>query len=59
MICLIIDYELLEIFKEIYNEFERKGDINVRRKIKSFIYNMKDFTETQKSIMWNYIWKGD
>ena len=59
MICLIIDYELLEIFKDIYNEFERKGDINVRRKIKSFIYSMKDFTETQKSIMWNYIWKGD
>ena len=55
---MIIDYELLEIFKEIYNEFERKGDIVVRQKIKSFVYSMKDFNETQKTIMWNEIMKG-
>lgn len=54
-----IDYELIKIFKEIYNEFEQKGDIVVRKKIKSFIYNMKDFNETQKTIMWNEIMKGE
>ena len=53
-----IDYELIKIFREIYNEFEQKGDIGVRRKIKSFIYSMKDFNETQKSVMWNEIMKG-
>ena len=53
-----IDYELIKIFREIYSEFERKGDIVVRQKIKSFVYSMKDFNETQKTIMWNEIMKG-
>lgn len=53
-----IDYELIKIFREIYSEFERKGDIVVRKKIKSFVYSMKDFNETQKTIMWNEIMKG-
>lgn len=53
-----IDYELIKIFREIYSEFEQKGDIVVRKKIKSFVYSMKDFNETQKTIMWNEIMKG-
>ena len=53
-----IDYELIKIFREIYSEFEQRGDIVVRRKIKSFVYSMKDFNETQKTIMWNEIMKG-
>lgn len=47
--------ELIQEYRKIYKEFEKKHDIKTRQAMKKFIYSFDNYSDLKKDKIWEEI----